>query len=623
MKEEIWSVISRTEMFPISGHGYCFLNWKVLQGEELQPAQLESRLLMRILQRKRLYLPALTIVTVVFLLLVILGISTYRNLDREKKMAMNSLHRQGLALLRSLEAGARAGMMMPMWQEDSVGNLLQEIGKSDDIDYVYLANDKGIISHHSDPSRDGEPSNQKSGSLDENQVTSRIIKLPDGSQVYELAKRFRPLAAFPRMSRYQQMMRRHRMMPSHIHGKETVVLGMKMTAFEEARSADLQHALIMTAILLVLGTGALFFIFVIQNYYLVDKTLKETEDYTAQVVANMANGLLSMNSEGRVVSYNQLALELLGLNEVKLKGMNLQDVMDFQKSGIVHTLSECSPSLDREILHRQPSGEEVPLAVSVTPILGREDECKGAVMVLRDLREIKRLEEEVRRSEKLAAIGKLAAGVAHEIRNPLSSIRGFSQFLRHALTERPKEQEYAEVMVKEVDRINKVVTDLLTFSRPMAAELAPSDLRELMEHVVRLVQADAQESGVEIHMNVALERSDFPLDSNQITQALLNLMLNGLQASESGGRIEIGAATSKTGSRLHIWVEDDGPGIPEEQMRNIFDPFFTTREEGSGLGLAIVHTIVENHRGEVRVKSPAPGRNRGSRFTISLPIEDA
>jgi two-component system sensor histidine kinase HydH len=566
-----------------------------------------------------MYVPALSIVAIVLLLLVLIGISTYRNLDREKKTALEFVHRQGLALMRSLEAGARAGMMMPMWQEDSIGILIKETRKSEDIAYIYLFDKQGIALHHTDPSKDGKRVDWRPELLDDSQLEGRVWTLGDGSRVYELAKRFTPLPPPPQMLEQHSMMG-HKI-SAHVHPDAVLVLGLKMTAFEEAQSSDIHHALIMSAILLALGTGALFFIFVIQNYYLVDRTLKETEDYTAQVVASMANGLLSIDPQGKVVSFNRLALGLLGLKESELRAVNLREVIDFQASGVHETLIKCTPVLDQEINHRSPTGEQVPLAVSATPILGEEGVCRGAVIILRDLREIKRLEEQVRRSEKLAAVGKLAAGVAHEIRNPLSSIRGFAQFLRHALVERPKDQEYAEIMVKEVDRINRVVTDLLTFARPMEAELAPTDLKELIGHTLRLVEADAQRREVVIHENISPTLGNVAVDPNQMTQALLNLMLNGVQAMSVGGNLEVGAALDDAGSRLHIWVEDDGPGVSSKHLAKIFDPFFTTREKGTGLGLAIIHTIVENHRGEVMVESPPPGKNRGSRFTLSIPVD--
>jgi two-component system sensor histidine kinase HydH len=573
----------------------------------------------RILQSKKMYLPAISIVGVVLLLLVIIGISTLRNLDRQEKTALNFLHRQALTLLRSLEASARAGMVMPMWGEDAIRSLIQETGKDEDVAYVYLYDDEGIIVHDSDSTQNGKRTNWKPSFSNDKEVKSRVRKSADGSRVYEVAKPFSPYSSSASFLGDRGTMVHGHMMGVHTHPGTVIVLGLKMTAFEEVRSADLHHSLIMAAILLALGTGALFFIFVIQNYYIVDKALKQTQDYTAQVVANMANGLLSIDPQGKVVSFNRLALEMLSLEEGKIEGKNLKEVIDFGASGIEDTLTKCIPVLDREIHLWSHTGELVPLGLSGTPILSDEGVCKGAVIILRDLREIKRLEEQVRRSEKLAAVGKLAAGVAHEIRNPLSSIRGFAQFLRHALSERPQEQEYAEVMVTEVDRINKVVTDLLTFSSPMKAEPAPTDIGELVEHTVRLVEGDAKGSGVEIQSEVSEELTEVQLDANQMTQALLNLLLNAIQMSEDGGQIEVGAHIA--GARLLVWVEDGGPGISTEHMDKIFDPFFTTRDKGTGLGLAIVHSILENHHGEIEVESPPSGKTTGSRFTMSIPVD--
>ena len=574
---------------------------------------------MRILQSKKMYLPAISIVGVVLLLMVIIGISTLRNLDRQEKTALNFLHRQALALLASLEAGARAGMAMPMWGEDAIRSLIQETGKNEDIAYVYLYEKEGIIVHDSDPTQNGKHTNWKPHFSDDKEVKSRVRKLTDGSRIYEVAKRFSPFSSSAPFPGDRGTMVHGHMMGVHLHPDTVIVLGLKMTAFEEVRSADLHHALIMAAILLALGTGALFFVFVIQNYYLVDRALKQTQDYTAQVVASMANGLLSIDPRGKIVSFNPLALEMLGLEEANIEGKNLKEVIDFGASGINDALTKCMPVLDREIQLWRASGKVVPLGLSATPILNEHGLCRGAVIILRDLREIKRLEEQVRRSEKMAAVGKLAAGVAHEIRNPLSSIRGFAQYLRHALAENPREQEYAEVMVKEVDRINKVVTDLLTFSSPMKADPALIDMGDLLKHAVRLVEADASSCGVEIHSEVSPDLREVEVDANQMTQGLLNLLLNAIQMSEGGGRIKVGAVTE--GARLRVWVEDDGPGISREHMNKIFDPFFTTRDKGTGLGLAIVHSIVENHHGEIKVESPAPGKTRGSRFTMTIPVE--
>ena len=573
---------------------------------------------MRILSTKRLYLPALSIVAVVLLLLVLISISTYRNLGREKTMALHFLYRQGMTVLLSIEAGARAWMMLPMWQDDSIGSLIQETGKNVDIAYVYLMDQNGDVIHRSNPGASVDPSIPKPVIVDEDGVITRITQLPGDIQVYELIKIFSPLPAPGTIPTITDRSEHGDIVKPHLHRGDVIVLGMKMTAYEQARRSDLQHALIMAAILVTLGAGALFFIFVIQNYYLVGKTLEQTEDYTRQVVANMPNGLLSIDTRGRIVSYNRLSLELLGLQESDVRALNLKTIIDFQASGIDQTLAHCRPILEREIRHKSKSGEMIPLSMSATPILEEDDQCQGAVIVLRDLREIKQLEEKVRRSEKLAAIGKLAAGVAHEIRNPLSSIRGFAQFLSQGLKDSPREQAYAQTMVSEVDRINRVVTDLLTFARPTRAETVPADVTELVEHCVRLVRADADSRSITLQRNIT-DLSKVRLDTNQLTQALLNLLLNAMQSVESGGTIEIGAALQPSDNRLLLWVEDNGAGIQPDKFEKIFDPFYTTRATGTGLGLAIVHKIVENHQGEIGVESPPAGKMKGSRFTLFLP----
>ena len=575
---------------------------------------------MRFLPFKKLYVPALSIVAMVFILLVLISVSTYRNLDREETRALHFLHSQGVTLLRSIEASARTGMTSLMWQEVSLGKLLQEIARDEEISYIYLIDGNGFITHHSDPSKNGQRATWKPDLVNNDQIVTRIRELPDGVRIYELAKYFSPIYEHSVIHSKNKAQSQRQLVARHSHRGDIIVLGMKMTAFEDARRADLQHALIMAGIILVLGSGAIFFIFVIQNYYLVNKTLKQTQDYTRQVVASMANGLLSLNIEGKITSYNPLALELLGLKEAEIQGIDFKKIIDFKAAGIIQTLDQCISVLDREIIYHKPSGEIIPLALSITPILGESNICQGAVIILRDLSEIKQLEEKVRRSEKLAAIGKLAAGVAHEIRNPLSSIRGFAQYLQRSLKDHPQEQGYAETMVSEVDRINAVVSDLLSIARPIEAELSPTDVTELIEHSIRLVQADARSRNVNIELNIS-DLSKIPLDSNQMTQAILNLLLNALQAVNSGGRIEVGAELDPSVSRLKIWVEDNGSGITADQKDKIFDPFFTTREKGTGLGLAIVHKIVENHNGEIHLESPPPGEKKGTRITLSIPVK--
>jgi two-component system sensor histidine kinase HydH len=575
---------------------------------------------MRIFQQKKLYLPAFSIVAVVLFLLGLISISTYRNLNREKHKTMTFLHRQGITLLSAIEAGAKTGMMMHMWQEDTVDRLLQEIAKNEDVAYIYMFNSQGRIVHHSDTTQEGKMTTWAWKNLEEGWVYSRRTRMPDDSRVYEVAKFFTPIGSPPPM---QHMMQWRNKDLDYQHTGDIIVLGLKMTAYDAARQSDLRHALVMAAIVLMLGTAVFFFIFVIQNYYLVDRTLRQTQDYTHQIIASMASGLVSIDLDGRIISFNEFAEDLLGFEPKGIKGIDLKSILDFQAAGIQEVMDHNLTITDKEIRYLKERNEIIPLSISVSPIRDQDGDCNGAVLILRDLRRIKQLEDRVRRSEKLAAVGQLAAGLAHEIRNPLSSIRGFTQFLRHALKENPKEQEYAEIMIKEIDRINRVVTDLLSFANPKAAEVKRTDANELVDHVIRLIEADARAKNTTIHQDISTDLKEIRLDPYQMTQALLNLFLNALKFIESGGRIDVKASLEDDGTQFVFQVEDDGPGIPKENLPKIFDPFFTTRETGTGLGLAIVYKIVENHLGEIDVESPPSDKSRGCRFVIRIPMNDS
>jgi two-component system sensor histidine kinase HydH len=450
---------------------------------------------MTVAPRRHLYLTALAILFIVMLLLVFISVSTYRNLNRERNAAMQTVRRQALTLINALAAGARAGMMMQMAGKDAIGNLVHEIGRSGDVNYLYLVNAAGEVVHHSIPSLEGtravwRPDFERAGD-----VRTRIRRLADGVHVYEVAKPFAPVgihlaATLPSSGDSSAAS------PTHFHSRATVYLGMTMAAYDAARQSDLQHAMIMGGIVLALGGGVIYFFIVIRSYYL--------------------------------------------------------------------------------------------------------------------------LEEQVRRAEKLAVVGRLAAGVAHEIRNPLSSIRGFAYLLGRGHGKETPEREYADVMVREIDRINRVVTDLLNFSRPMTLEPEITRLPDLVDHVVSLVSADAKKHGVAIHIDCESGLPLMMLDPNQITQALLNLMLNAINAMERGGAAEIRASALNEGAGVKILVTDNGPGIDRDVQEKIFEPFYTTRERGTGLGLAMVRKIAENHDGGVAVESPPPGKSSGTRFTLSL-----
>ena len=230
--------------------------------------------------------------------------------------------------------------------------------------------------------------------------------------------------------------------------------------------------------------------------------------------------------------------------------------------------------------------------------------------------------ERLHRADRLAAIGQLAAGVAHEVRNPLTSIRSTIQYLGRSFGDGDPKQELAQELLEEVDRINSTISELLNLTR--ASELVPSevDLVELMEQTVRLIDIQARKQSVEIKLDYSPRKLLVHADGSQLKQVFLNLILNALQAMPKGGRIALTATLERllSGAReepfVHVRVTDNGPGIPAERLERVFDPFFTTKQEGTGLGLLICQNIVERHKGELEMRSV---EGEGTEVSIFLP----
>lgn len=233
--------------------------------------------------------------------------------------------------------------------------------------------------------------------------------------------------------------------------------------------------------------------------------------------------------------------------------------------------------------------------------------------------EIRRLEEEIRRKEKLAAVGTLAAGVAHEIRNPLSSIKGYATYFGMRFPEGSEDRKAAGVMVREVERLNRVISELIGLSRPSDVHPVAAPLADSVNHVLQLIAQDAEKRGVSLRDDLPPDLPPARMDPDRLGQALLNICLNALDAMPHGGTLTLGCTVEK--HHLVLSVTDTGQGIAPENLHHIFDPYFTTKGHGTGLGLATVHKIVEALEGEVYVQSrqataEAPGRTT---FFIRLP----
>ena len=274
-------------------------------------------------------------------------------------------------------------------------------------------------------------------------------------------------------------------------------------------------------------------------------------------------------------------------------------------------------------------GRPVPVSLTVSPLQDRYGRFLGSILLVRDLTHRKELEEDLQRADRLALLGTLAAGLAHEIKNPLGGIKGAAQLLKREVNQNPSLLQYADIMIREVDRVNLLIEQLLDLSRPAKLNLDALNIHELLDEVLLLEREAVVDWNVVVKKNFDPSLPPIRGDRAQLTQVFLNLVKNALQAMKGRGSLTV---TTRMETDFHIreqgkergkfiWVdiEDDGAGIREEDLPHIFSPFFSTKNNGTGLGLAICYRIIKEHGGLIRVESR---EGAGASFKVSLLVAE-
>lgn len=570
---------------------------------------------------KRRYFPVVAIVAAVATLILLLVIYTSRNLSLARQRLEDSLLQEGLTLIRAIEAGSRTGMRMH-WRGAQLQTLVEEIGASPQVAYIYIFDKNGNLLAHTQKS---EVQNIQTIELQRFQENSsvtltRTIRVNEEHEVFDIAAKI-TLAGTgsPQGMGYGRMMMRPEIAEEYheFEGLTVIQIGMSMAELRQIQQHDVRNAILMLLILSVLGSAALYFIVVLQNYSAMNYAFHTIQSYAQQVVESMVNGLISLDNQGNIVTMNRQAHHILGLPQTEqVEGKTLREVMAFQDFDLFAALRDGRPVIEHEVTCTNTVHHTLPLNLSASQLTDTEGEQLGTVLLFRDLSEVKALEDQVKRSERLASIGKLAAGVAHEIRNPLGALKGFLQYFQHKLTLEDQEKTYFTVMMHEIDRLNTVISNLLDFARPKEPVFEPCDLPKLLRHVLALVEGDLHAKQIHTSVNIQAEMPMIQVDRDQITQVVLNILLNAIHATESGGTITL-RAEANDDKQVDVAIKDTGNGIDSEDLPKIFDPFFSTKKQGTGLGLAIAHSIIEQHGGKIMVEST---EGQGSTFRIRLPV---
>ncbi len=359
---------------------------------------------------------------------------------------------------------------------------------------------------------------------------------------------------------------------------------------------------------------------------------RQLQNLHDNIVQSIGSGILTLNQKGEITSFNKAAQDTTGYTMAEAIGKKFDYLfIESRTTSRNHgdTLTSVNPLPRFETSFARPDGNVIYLGFSTSILRDKSGNEIGKILTFRDLTSYREMEEKVKRMDRLAAVGQLAAGIAHEIRNPLTSLSGCIQVLRDELDLQSENRRLMEIALRETERLNALITDFLLFAHPEQGQRRATNLSAVANETITLFMTSH-----ECRKNIDVTRSIAPDlyilgDDKQIKQVLWNVLKNAAQAQPDGGLIHIDikkwlniehGSRNKPEHRVRVSIQDRGCGIPHDARQKIFDPFFTTKEFGSGLGLAITYRIMEQHSGEISIRSE---ENHGTKVILAFPLLNA
>ena len=364
--------------------------------------------------------------------------------------------------------------------------------------------------------------------------------------------------------------------------------------------------------------------------YAMNQSRNGSDIFYANIIDSVGDGVIVLDGSAKITLMNPAAEEITGVSRRQAQGNGFTSIFKGEQLLIEMTEKTAATGMtisDHENVVLKRGGHVTPVSATTSPLLLETGEKVGVILVLRDLTNIRDLERAVRQSDRLSTLGTLAAGLAHEIKNPLGGIKGAAQLLEQELPEESEFRDYTRLMIKEVRRVNRIVEELLELASPRKLQFGRVNLHKTLGDIIILQKRAA--GGKNIAFRQQFDPSIPPIlgDEALLTQLFLNLIKNAVEAVGDEGTVQVTSRVVSDYSMSQNWerrsrmvaleVSDDGPGIAKEQMEHLFTPFYTTKAKGTGLGLAICQKIVLEHRGMIKVESE---RTRGTTFTVMLPL---
>jgi PAS domain S-box-containing protein len=346
------------------------------------------------------------------------------------------------------------------------------------------------------------------------------------------------------------------------------------------------------------------------------ETLEESEAKYRLIAENTSDLIMVMSKQHSISYFSPSHNLVLGYNEAELKNVELckfihpDDIENFKNT--INNMYETKKSQSMEYRYKHKIGHWINFESRCMPVKGDNNSIEHIVIISRDISERKKAEEFLLQSEKLSIVGELAAGVAHEIRNPLTTIKGFVQLYK----KENSSIEFNDLLLSELERIETITSEMLALGKPQAIQLKRTDLRELVQSTLELLQPQAYMNDIQFNLQSDEATIFITCEKNQLKQVFLNILKNAMEAMHEGGEIQLNLRKESEGVCI-ISIQDQGCGIPEELLPRLGEPFYSLKEKGTGLGLMICHKIIKQHQGEIFYKSKM---NHGTLVEIKLPL---
>lgn len=587
------------------------------------------------------------------LLIMIVVTFAFHNLRLEERLMTNAMLQKASTLMRVLHSGSRASYFNDLrkdyWNNETwnvhVQRVIDHLAEDPDLRFFSLVDAKGKVIAHSDHRRIGtiEPLPAQKGRQGEGeeqpQIAYNIQEVREYGRVFETVRQFSP--AFPALMPMPVLPRKEGEHGFFLHEREEkrplfrfypegvptgeqyfVVVGLDMREFDRTLGRLRMQIFMLSLAMLLVGLGGWFSLIAVQGFRISQKTLEDIQAYTSLLIAKLPVGVIATDAADRITTWNQAIAHLTGIDKSAATGKRPDDVLPeqlasfFQLVGGEHGSDQAATTREGSV--RLTFGpRRCELLCHPLTITDSEQQYMGKVLLISDVTEIRSLEQRMRENERLAAVGRMAGGVAHEVRNPLSSIKGLALLLKNKFPVGSREQDTADLLIQETERMNRTITEMLSFTRPSVLCLRSVDLVEMLGRSLELIKAEAVENHIATVLETDRDLHSVLGDVDRLQQVMMNVLLNAMQAMERGGTLTVSLKNRIENEEVELRISDTGEGIPADLLPQVFYPYFTTKQGGTGIGLAICQKIIADHNGTIELESE---QGKGTTVIIRLPV---